>query len=497
MTRSRDTSRLAVDGLNIIPFNPEATYGAGTAGNAIKDYSKAITINAAFWGAVADDATDNHTVLQDALAFIAAQGGGTLFIPAGGTFRIAQALDIPGQSVRIAGETRFGSIVKQTNLSAPMIESDFNFTQIENLTLIYSGTPLAGATAIRLASTFSTVKNVAVRSSYVAIDVSGSGNMLSDLLLLDYESVGLLAHDCNDLYLSDFLFNAGNATRGALGGIRLVGKVEAFVAVSGDILVGQFSMTSDGPNTLGNRAAYNSFVSVYFDSAANSTAINEMVETEFIACWFSGGRSGAGNAGSTINDCTSIRFVSCRWFNCGAAGHTHGATNRRVYYIGCSWESNSATTGPGVAHGLSIADNSQSVFIENPDCSNGLYTGQQGYGIVIGTGSSKIRIRDGSVEGNLTGGILNGSSAANDVRIVDVVGYRNRSYGTATIPIASSSVVVAHTLVATPSRVVLTPRGIPNSRYGATARNGTNFTISQDSAVSGADQLYDWEAFYD
>lgn len=497
MTRSRDTSRLAVDGLNIIPFDPEATYGAGTAGNAIKDYGRAITINAAFWGAVADDATDNAAVLQSAIAFIVAQGGGTLFIPAGGAFRIGQALDVTGQSVCIVGDSRFGSIIKQTNLSAPIIESDFNFTQIENLTLIYSGTPLVGATAIRLATTFSTVKNVAVRSSYVGIDVSGSGNMLSDLLLLDYESAGLYAHDCNDLYLGKFVFNAGNETRGALGGIRLVGKVEAFVAVSGDILVGQFSMTCDGPNTLGNRAAYNTFVGVYFDSAANSTAINKMVETEFIGCWWSGGRAGAGSAGSTINDCTSVRFVSCRWFNCGSNGHTHGSTNRRVYYIGCSWESNSVTAGVGVAHGLSIADNSQSVFIDNPDCSNGLYTGQQGYGILIGVGSDKIRIRDGSVEGNLTGGIINGAIAATDVRIVDVIGYRNRSFGTATIPIAATTVNVTHTLVAAPTRVVLTPRGIPNSQFGVTARNSSTFTISQGSAVAGADQLYDWEAFYD
>jgi hypothetical protein len=72
------------------------------------------------------------------------------------------------------------------------------------------------------------------------------------------------------------------------------------------------------------------------------------------------------------------------------------------------------------------------------------------------------------------------------------VGYITSNSGTATIPSGQTSVTVAHNLVTTPSKVLVTPRVNIGSVW-VSARNSTHFTISCSSTPT-ADTIVDWYA---
>jgi hypothetical protein len=80
---------------------------------------------------------------------------------------------------------------------------------------------------------------------------------------------------------------------------------------------------------------------------------------------------------------------------------------------------------------------------------------------------------------------------------VNTIMRRNRGYvtensGTATIPSGQTSVTVAHGLAATPTKVIVTPRGNIGAVW-VSARNATSITISCSTAPT-ADTIVDWYA---
>ena len=71
-------------------------------------------------------------------------------------------------------------------------------------------------------------------------------------------------------------------------------------------------------------------------------------------------------------------------------------------------------------------------------------------------------------------------------------GYRVQMSGVATIPAGQTSVTVSHGLAATPSKVLVTPRGNIGSVW-VSARDSTSFTITCSTAPT-ADTMVDWYA---
>jgi hypothetical protein len=252
-----------------------------------------------------------------------------------------------------------------------------------------------------------------VNNAYIGVYYYGASAVagkVTQFEIFNYESVGLQCEALNDVFVSQFIINAGNTTRGALGGIRLYDKVEAFIATDGDILLGVHSMTTDSAaNTIGNRPAYNNFTNVYFDSSVNGVLINNMVETEFVGCWFSGGRSGSGQPGCTLTNTSSINFTNSRFFNCGSSGCFIAASTVRTGFTACKFESNSQTSGANVAPGLTVAASTQHFLVLGCIASNTLYNGQQGYGIVINSGCDFFNVSNNDFTSNGLGGIANGS----------------------------------------------------------------------------------------
>lgn len=453
------------------------------------------------FGAVGDGVTDDTAAILAAIAYLVSIGGGALHFP-NGIYLVSAELALTTQGITLVGDSRWGVLIKQTTLNARILNISGDFCDVANMSFMYSGTPTSGATAIKCTGNYYNLSHFIVRSSYVAVEcTTGVGGRISDFDLFNYESAGLYVHGLNDLFVSRAIINAGDATRGALGGIRLYDKVEAFVCNDVDVLLGVYSLTVGATNDIaGSRPAYCNFTNVFLDSAALSNPIDRMVESDFVSLWVSGGRTGSGYAGMTLTNCKSLRFISPRLFNCGAEGAKVASTcNDMTFAIG-KFESNSVTAGAGVSVGLSFLAGCTNFKVIGCTGKNGLFTGTQSHAIGIGAGCTNFTVTDNHVNGNATGGILDGSSASVDKHISGNIGYVTRNKGTGTVIIGQTVATITHGLAVTPNAedirvtMVSSPTSSGVASLWVTAIGATTFQIVTNTAVVGSNLSVAWEA---
>ena len=431
-----------------------------------------------WFGAKADGVSDDTAAIQSAITVVSQAGGGFVYLPQG-TYLLSAQLSISTAAVRIEGASRFSTLLMQSTLNSKIFAITADFCHIANISFSYSGTPVTGGTAIDCAGSYCTMKDFIVRRSHTAVSWhEGVAGKISDFELLNHEAIGLLVSNLNDLFIARAIINAGAPERGTLGGIRVINKVEAFVCTDVDILLGQFSMTMDATaNTIGNRPAYNNFTNVFFDSAVNATQVNKCVETEFVGCWFSGGRAGGGAPGVSVTSSQSIRFTNTRFFNCGGSGCNVAASSTDITFTACKAESNSFTSGPGVAHGFNFATGCTEFQLIGCTASNGLYSGTQAYGIFINGTCDKFVVSGCNLNGNATGPMLDGSAATADKTVGGNIGYRTSNTGSGVVASGTTAVVVSHGLAVTPriQDIFLTRQG---TNAGSTDMYASNITAS-------------------
>lgn len=195
-----------------------------------------------------------------------------------------------------------------------------------------------------------------------------------------------------------------------LGGIRMTNKVEAFVAEAGDIIGGNYGMTTDATvNGLGTRPAYNKFTDVYFDSSDNGVLIDKVVEFDFIDCWF----SNRPNNGVNLSNCDGVRFIGGGALNNYNNGVAVNATAVRTVFKGFAARGNSVRTA-NTYHGIAIAANTNDFVIQGCTLGGAIGFGTQAYGAFVNAGTSdRYIIADNLVNGNGTGGVSDGGTGAN------------------------------------------------------------------------------------
>lgn len=453
------------------------------------------------FGARANGVTDDTQACQNAINWVGTTGGGKVLFP-GDTVLISSALTVPYSSVTLEGENRFASLIKQKALGANIVTATAPFFRLNELSMVYDGTPTNGAIALYSSGANSSYTGFIIRNAYVGVEVNtGTAQNFSDFQIFDYESIGFYAQSVNDVFLSNYVLNAGNTTRGALGGIRLYKQVEAFVSVNGDILLGAYSLTCDAvTNAAANRPGYNRFVSTFFDSAAKGSTLDKSVETEFIGCWFSGGRSGSGFPGLNLGATESIKLNSCAFFNNGTHGLVVSANANGTMIDSCSAESNSFTSGAGVSHGFFFANGAHDFTLMGGRAHNGLYDGVQGYGCFIGTGCDNYSVIGMNLRGNQTGAMNDASRTTATSRTVSgCKGFKTSSSGTAAIPVGATTVVVTHGLDVGADNITpsITPAADLNAagaaRFWISGKTDTTFTISVNAALTASLPFF-WQA---
>jgi hypothetical protein len=420
-----------------------------------------------------------------------------------GNMRISAALNFPNNGVIFQGENQYTSTITQVTSGAKIINNTGAFNQFRDFAMVYSAAvPAAGSTAIYSSGSNTRINSVIIRNCDIGFEFSsGTAQMADNFQIFNYENIGVYFHNSNDLFISKFILIAGDTVRGRLGGIRLLDKSEAFIATDGDILLGVYSMTTAASSYAQNvRPAYNNFTNVFFDSSTLGVYLDKIVETEFVGCWFSGGRSGGGFAGCTLDQTDSLVFTNTRFFNCGSHGCVVNVLSAHTSFFGCSFESNSVTSGVGVSHGIAVAANTNNFSIVGCKASNGLYAGRQGWGIIVNAGtSSGYSICNNMLTGNETGALSDGGTGTIKT-ISGNAGYTTLSGGLATVVIGQTVATVTHNLSATPAPqdIAVVPteamvaRGV--TAFHVTTITSTTFQIATNAAVSTDDLTFAWSA---
>lgn len=303
-------------------------------------------------------ASYNRGALQEAVN----SGLGRLDIVAnyaGETILIDGPIDVPTQ-MEIEGIGRWTCNVSSTNLSSPIFRfaAANNYNALRSLHLSYSGTPLSGANAIECnGNSYLDLFRVTISSCWNGVylfgGVSGqAGNHeLVGLRVFSYENTGVFVDSCLDVNLTNFRL-AAFARPGALGGIRLLGGVEAFTASQGDITLGRYGLTCDTNTTggRGNSPWFNKFSNVFFDSPLyNPAYLRYAAHTDFIGCWFAsaghdpadvGYTSLTNHAGIDMENCEHLSFIGGDVYGNGGNGINMFAGNKHISIDGVRFKRN-------------------------------------------------------------------------------------------------------------------------------------------------------------
>lgn len=371
-----------------------------------------VTVNQ--FGAVGDGVTDDTTGIQNALNYVASQSGGKVIIPSG-IYKISATLNVSTQ-VEIVGDNNWTSVLRSTLLNAPILK----FENVSNcgarkLHLQYSGTPVSGANAISVISCQTcNFDNLWVSSSWNGIYIQSGGNhSIINYRCYSYENTALLLSGVIDINLTNFRFNAGNSTRGALGGIRLQGPVEAFTASQGDITLGVYGMTTAdfGSNARGAAPYFNRFSQVYFDSPiSNAARLESACHTDFIGCWFaSSGHNEAVGYGSALDvpgifldKCLHLNFSGGDIYNNGGAGVQMYPSSKYINFSSGLRFKRNCFSRPSNGDAIQVITNTSDFSVQNcvfeRDVDTALYKQFYAVNVLNGT-SDRYFIKD-----NLLGG---------------------------------------------------------------------------------------------
>ncbi len=468
-------------GAALVPYQPPGT-GAVATTVATK---LAQTVSVIDFGADPTGAADSTTAIRNAVA----TGKAVRFNQ--GSYTISGTITISTQGQSIFGDGIALSQLYSNSNAVPIFSVTANSVEISNLNISYNTTAIVGGDAIYSNASDLFLTNIQILNGYNGIQLITPGNdaVLSGLYVYNTVNSGIFLNAVGGTVISNFIINAITSTNNANGGLFFSNQCEGAQISNGDILGGSYSITT-GSTTYApaSRPAYIAFSNVYFDSSVNGTYLNNIVETSFTNCWFSGGRSGSGNPGCSTYQCNSIGFVNCKFVNCGSYGAEVNSTSDRVRFVGCSFNGNSFSTASSFA-GLLINTATNTIVIGNTFSNTEGFVGTQGYGISISNSTTNAIIKDNVLSGNATGPIFLGAGTSGLI-FEGNIGYVTQNGGLASAG-SGTSLVVNHGLSVSPNKVLITPVIANYGAFYVSSVGATSFTINW--ANSGSSNWY-WKA---
>lgn len=398
-----------------------------------------LVYNVTDYGAIGNGIANDTTAIQNTIDAAQAAGGGTIYFPAG-KYRIAGSLNAVGDpsnqllwGVHFAGEGPYASEIIQANLNSAIIVFDtIGSCSVDNLSFNYDGTPTGGeAIYITGQSGYINLTRFIIRKAYVGVYVYGPTVFLANIQvhldnfwMFDCISSSLYVNNSVDVFASNFTMTCPAGSSYAQNGhIRLANQTQAITLVNGDIILGNYSMTTEASvYSSGYIPERNNITNIFFDSSVNGVYLNKAQEFDFVNCWFASTTSAAG---VTLAQTQSMRFTNCKFYNCGYEGAKVTTNSTYVSFTACDFQSNSAASA-GAYAGVQFDGGCQNFQVLGcmgncllftgptpyarqfaalgigPTCdnfivSNNLFTGIGG-GITNGSGTSATKI----VSNNLT-----------------------------------------------------------------------------------------------
>jgi len=316
-------------GAALVGFGHAAPYISKTVGDRL---SKTVYVTDDDFNATPDGPYCT-TAIQRALD----QGASKIILPAlrtGQNYRIEGTLEVPSQ-VEITGHNRWATGIVSDDLDAPIFYGDgVQNVTFRELRLAYNGTPALGADGVLLEDSFvCQLEGMWFNNTYNGARFEGGGNAnILGYRSFGYKGAGLMVSNAIDINMVAFRMSANDSINGLNGGIYLVGGVEAFVATSGDITLGQHGIVTAGigaSTARGQSPWHNKVIGVYFDSARFQGAyMRQATDFQFHSSWIaSSGHDEAVGFGSAedysgldASACTHLMFSGGELYNNGGRG---------------------------------------------------------------------------------------------------------------------------------------------------------------------------------
>ena len=389
------------------------------------------------FGATGNGSTDDTLAIQKTIDYLSSIGGGTAQFPTG-TYKISAKLTISSNSIFLSGEGRQSSVIAPVAMAQDFILFDTcSQGGVNNLGIIPTGAQTGATAGIRVKNCHNVVVDQFLLYANTRNGIIVEGSLSQGVWVLDgivascYDGIRL--NYASGVYVNTVdIISSGNSAFATYPG---VGQYVTAVFAEG--------VTAD--TSVGHGIAL-------IDNGGKTTDVN------LVNCWAAtNGLSGLRCAANT----DGVLVSGSRFINNDQRGIL--LENGRNYTIsGCQIGMNSMD-GSALYDGVAIGAGVTHVTIEN--CFSGgplgrigvLASNWQRYGVWVGAGADYLVISGNNLTGNVTGALLNNSTASNIFISENLGDSRKTTSNIETVTTDAGGVgTITHNLGTTPSAVCVT-----------------------------------------
>jgi hypothetical protein len=255
---------------------------------------------------------------------------------------------------------------------------------------------------------------------------SVAGMFMDRIYMRNWQNAGInMDGGNNDIFLDQFLLTHIGQNIGT--GIRMHDKIEALVVTNGDVIGGNYGLTTSATGTFApkDRANpnFNKFTNVFFDSSVSGNLLEKAAELTFQNCWFATAQL---SSGVTVGECADVVFDTCDFVTNGSSGaRLSSPAQRGTKFVHCKFlnnnyqenSSNGLTVDAGVSD-WSVIDCTANNSLFSPTTRAG-----QGHGIFVAPGASdRYVVACNNLTGNTVSGMSDGGTGTNK-KISGNIGY--------------------------------------------------------------------------
>lgn len=464
----RNSGTITFNGVSLLPSSniidsssiSYTSAGTGSVATTIQAKLRQI-VSVKDFGATGNGSTDDTLAIQRAINYLASIGGGTAKFPTG-TYKISSKLTISSNSIFLSGEGRQSSIIAPVAMAQDFILfSGCSQGGVNNLGIIPTGAQTGATTGIRIKNCHNVVVDQFLLSGNSRNGIIVEGGASSYLCTISNFEISGCA-------LSGIEVGAGALAQGVwiLDGIVSSCYDGILLNYASGVYVSMIDIISSGNSAFATYPGPGQFVTAVFTNGVTAdTSVGHGIslidnggkttDINLVNVWAAtNGLSGLWCAANT----NGVLVNGSRFINNDQRGIL--LENGNNYTIsGCQIGMNSMD-GSALYDGVAISANVAHVTIQN--CYSGgklgrigqLSSNYQRYGVFVSAGVDYLVISGNDLIGNVTGALLNNSTAANIFISENLGDSRKTTSNIETVTTDAGGLgTITHNLGTTPSAV--------------------------------------------
>ena len=359
-----------------------------------------IDITAAPYSAAGDGITDNTTIIQSALDFLQAIGGGSLYFPRG-VYVVSASLDIYGSGITLYGDHRKVSVIKTNSPSSNVLNVIGWDNTIKSLGFDSSVNRISGI-YVNMVGVRTILEDFDITNDFIGISMTGTTCRVLNGFLHTGAANGTRIHvaggDTSQI-IDNVLIGAQNAPFPSYG-IKVQHSM-ALIITNTSVLTAGVCLAIMPTSGEGTHSLYAS--NCFFDSSNTGIMIaplgsGNVSRCHFVGCW-TGGHTGNGvDIRKSSNGTTNgIHFTQHDSLNNGLSGISIGGGVADVTLNGGEVAGN--------AHGVYLSEGCSDISVLNATLGyGGGMVPNRGYGVFVSNYCSRYLISNNRMCFNGAGG---------------------------------------------------------------------------------------------